>query len=1486
MSRIGADGARGQRKVLRLACVLTIAAAGIGLVAGLSTASDSSEQPSSSVASVLDDPEIQAAAQRSLDDRQQEEAARETQAARADRAESRDAYRDLSASEALAAVTEELPEVVTEPVFKPIEPDDGARVEHYDNNDTSAVVETAGGDRVLAESNLPLRGTTVDGDRAPIDLTLEAHGDRYSPESAPLRASLPAELSAAAELPSTGGTITVRAVGADVAAARADDDKLLYPNAQTDADVLAASLPTGVELSNIVRSPDAPETFAYEFGGLPAGAQLRLAGGGHAAEIVDGDQRLVSVHPPTAMAADGQPLPVTLSVAGDRLELSLLHRGRDVAYPLAIDPVIETFNWNAAPSTDFNGWTYSFAPGAGSLPGHASGLTDQKTSTFGAGLFVKTNGVYLYNQDDGIYRFSAPGDAYVYRADFNLQNWNNSTTGGSMCTNAGIFAPSRAAADSTFYVNCGNITNTPWGVCVSGTHPNCATTAGTGGNVAQTDFWAYNGGQRPAFNGWDQGAESYIRSATVYVNDRFAPTFSWAQGVQPPTAWTNGSGSYTLNAKDGGLGLKTASLSTSVGGWTGPSVSTGCTGSRFDRVVAPGALKPKCDIDDHGLPFSLGTLPEGSQTLNAAATDALGTPGSLTYPLKLDRTDPVADTSGELRFAEDEPRLSTDSPSLHVFAADDEGAASSSGVKRIEVKLDGVDTAPSTNLYERQAACDGCSLEHDFTLNTSSLAPGVHTVDVLTTDFAGNTDDQTWDFKIDRASAKPPCADPDADPEVCLATTPPASNPGCATATPLAQSSSGTFVSSAQAIQTTQQQLPAALAAPDTVGLENLSIAPTVPSMPVGAAFPSASALAPAGLGSTAATYTVGSGASAMCVAPVTKITGAPPPAVVDGKAIVYADTAASTDTILRPSPLGVTQMTQIRDTAAPDSFSYQVGLQGTQYLKQLDTGAVAVIDPTIPSISSTQPAVNLGSDTSPATAEPTDEAPEPTDESTDPWTQPDSEFADLRPSDAALPPNATENSYDSERDWLQYSDQDADGQAIAIITPPEATDAAGLPVTTDLSVSGSTVTATVSHHAGAYSYPVIAKSKGVSSWPPKARRKEPDVFIIDGEGPADLKTHNSTASEGIGRIRTFLRGAHRGRFIIYAGVCDDFAGNENYQTGATTMGDARNINLANYTEGTPEFKRARQCKRAVDFIQSAQHVEIDPSNITISVSPRLDQVSLPQKAANEVTWARSIRRLWLTQPFDQVKNWGPANEPNDSKSTTTADPKLAARMWRQVDRLAHGKPKNSSAARCAHCQVLAGEFSEDVPVAGKPNYVEQYMSYLDNGAYARPKIWAIHAHSDLYFRMPQSDPCFVRVNRPRCDERQFRSTLRFIGRVKRHFGERRSIWVNEAGVTLYRSEEDAGTPLAGHADLQRHAAREFLRLADLEMVKRVGLYRFFGHDKGHGWDSALVTPAHDPVLVNGSTVPDLESSRKFRPAYCVLTGRPDNDLCKHTAGE
>lgn len=721
------------RRSRPVASVVVLAALAVAVATGLSAATDADRGAKN--VSPLDEPQLRAAARRSVAAGDRRADARDTSDARSARSRSRTRYSGASDREALAIARDHHPELIDTRAFRAFRPSGDDRVERYLDHDADALVAVGDGENVLVESTLPLRGRTADGNRSAIDLALVREDGRFEPKSSPIRASLPPQLGDGLDLPYDGGTLTVHATGADAQAADAPaDDKLFYANAARDTDVVATALPTGAELSDVLRSADSPEEFGYRFDGLPDDAALRLTSDRHSAEIVAGEKRLAVVRPPTALDDDGVPVPVTLAVKGRTLELSVAHRDLDVAYPLVLDPVVETFTWTGASNNDFNGWTYTTRLGPGSPP-HTVALNTSHSGGWGNGLYSITNGGYFYSTDEGIDRFVAPGDAYVYRADFNNVT-HQVATGANMCVSLGIFNNAGGAGESPFYVNCTNFSNLSIGECVSGTWPGCNAANGTAGNDARLSYWAWGAGTRAMFAGI-----KYQAGAVVYVNDRVNPTVQWSGDV-PDQGWSGYAGPFAVQGEDSGLGVKTVAVSApaTAPGWAGSTLNTGCNGTRANRAAGL-CNNPKT------LNFDIATLPEGLQTLRATTTDAVGNAASFDYALKVDRTAPTLTETGTLKDAAN-GEVDDGRYGLHVVANDGSPRA---GVQSIEVKVDGTAAAAQTQACP-SGSCN-MTLTPDFVFDGEQYADGEHKIQVTAIDFAGNTTTHSWDVTVGSSAA-------------------------------------------------------------------------------------------------------------------------------------------------------------------------------------------------------------------------------------------------------------------------------------------------------------------------------------------------------------------------------------------------------------------------------------------------------------------------------------------------------------------------------------------------------------------------------------------------------------------------------------------------------------------------------------------------------------------------------------------------------------
>lgn len=651
----------------------------------------------------------------------------------------------------------------------------------------------------LVESTLPLRARNSSGDLAPVDLRLRSRGRYFAPANAYVKTRLGKRSTDGVRFPGAGGRLAVRlaaprsALGVDTAG------KVFYPNVARDEDLLIAPLTTGVEYFTLLRSRRSRQRLRLRFD-LPPGAYLRPAGGRRSQfEIIRGREILATISQPLASDAAGTEVPVRARASGSLLELDVEHRSRDVRYPLMIDPIIqagvgltavnEQYNvdQNGQPfgqSESFAGWTAypttnNFAQWVG------NGINEW-------GLNVASYaGAYYPNADFREWLWQAYRDSYIERADFSRLA-NRSADPGASCVFTGLYSTRDFAWEPQTWADAqGNRLTTParWPRYECGqisyrytamqagvqTTPGYADDAeGTPGNVAAFGMQMSGSGVRASY-GW-----TTMNGSTIWTYDRDRPRI-----VNPspgPSGWhRGGTATKTFSATDddangngvrdgadsprGGLGIYQVYLAapgnpfqgqyvTPAGQGTGQAAS-GCTGDRVRRCPVTASAS---------FSYSLASMPEGSNTVQATASDALFKTATATDTVKIDRTKPrisIGPNSPlyDNRNGTNDRRLegiNDTSAALQVQLDDPPGANGTTqraGIRSMEVFVGG------RSVKQQSFTCPGgqCNSSEtvNYTLDVEQLVAdrgdGDYDVRVIATDDAGNTADElTWQVTVDR----------------------------------------------------------------------------------------------------------------------------------------------------------------------------------------------------------------------------------------------------------------------------------------------------------------------------------------------------------------------------------------------------------------------------------------------------------------------------------------------------------------------------------------------------------------------------------------------------------------------------------------------------------------------------------------------------------------------------------------------------------------
>jgi hypothetical protein len=263
-----------------------------------------------------------------------------------ERAESITAYEDVDPAEAADLLRTEFAEVLTVLNADPARLLSRGELVRTLAGGQAGVVSLGGAPKIL-DAGIPVKVEDESGEREQVDLSLVEDGDgNFVPENPVTEVALPAEADGRVEVGDSG--LGIRQLGADDSGdARLFGDKsLLYPETDTDTDLLVAPISRGVEIFNQLRSAESPEELRFQVT-VPSGAELVPDGSG-GAEVRRGSEQLAEIPFPVAVDAQGTDVPVTMEVVGDTLVLQVPHRDADFAYPILVDPTLNEYWYDGA----------------------------------------------------------------------------------------------------------------------------------------------------------------------------------------------------------------------------------------------------------------------------------------------------------------------------------------------------------------------------------------------------------------------------------------------------------------------------------------------------------------------------------------------------------------------------------------------------------------------------------------------------------------------------------------------------------------------------------------------------------------------------------------------------------------------------------------------------------------------------------------------------------------------------------------------------------------------------------------------------------------------------------------------------------------------------------------------------------------------------------------------------------------------------------
>jgi RHS repeat-associated protein len=665
-----------------------------------------------------------------------EEAVRANPESAIAREASSSAYEGLSAANAEKVAHGAFPRLVDDPDGGPPPLPQGAKLVGFPSDYVASFVlpdKTRG----LVDSVEPIALGGRSG-RTPVDLGLHETAGGFEPARPVVNVRIPRHLSEGAQLVSDGGVslTPVDDSGAPLEgkAGTIDGTTVFYGDTEEahagvrDVDTIVKPETLGLSEETLLRSQRSPDRLYFKVHS-PNGASLRWSGHGPV-RVLDAGQPIAEILLPSAQDAEGTPVPVSLSVKGDMLTVTVNRRPGQYRYPVLVDPVMgvedEQFTTSAIHKTN---WHYVPSGTHFSATEHTSEKTwtihidGTHTETESGALVYTTQGV------SSITNFSIEGSA--------------ETTNSHVESMLQLVAPPKKEGEKAEVEKSEPLPEKwahKYSVCGKCTAPYM----GAAGNSALYD-------QQSIRAGGGVGGETTLTKAAVTIEqeqntevsmDTTHPTVDGGRTnvLYGSGAWLgpNTGGALEVHAKDPGIGVSYTGVA--VEGWEEkfPTYENDeCTGG----VECPSEF-------NKGIVYN-SKMPEGEHLIEADACNMM----LLYYSpwecakersrvLKVDAAPPhnLSLTLGHGGNIEVGPG------ETHAEGFAEEGTAGtpSSGIKSISFSIDGREVGSPSGSCQ-PGPCNGLA---KWTIWGRNYAAGKHIATLVATDNAGNVASESYTLTV------------------------------------------------------------------------------------------------------------------------------------------------------------------------------------------------------------------------------------------------------------------------------------------------------------------------------------------------------------------------------------------------------------------------------------------------------------------------------------------------------------------------------------------------------------------------------------------------------------------------------------------------------------------------------------------------------------------------------------------------------------------
>ncbi len=603
----------------------------------------------------------------------------------------------------------------------------------------SAALELPGGKRGALESVSPIAvEDPASGQLAPIDLTPRQVGSGFEAVRplAGVHVRVGGQLSEGASFSDSGVTLTpVTEDGVSLEASGAIDGAGVFYGDSEDAqagvqdvDTLAKLDTYGFSEETILRSSRSPQKLFFKVG-LPEDASLSEAKDGSGdVLVIDAGRTVAAILGPGAYDAEGTALPVSMSVSGDVLVLTVARQLGQYRYPIVVDPTVEDKEIHAGFEND--NWTSS--------TNNSSAFTFYGKSTE---MEIETRANYIAGQY-GYFVYPTQKESHIFE-------WKATTSeefANELQATLSLASPGSGKEGSEVSLPTVG-TNTASTVCAVST---CEVGSVTSANKENRAFMELH-----AIEAFKCCFSSKVVGKTpvaIYIVQEKGPSAKMdtidatVKGISNPLhtgEWTGPKTALWVNAFDPGIGLKKGTLKSPQA----PSWSAGlfgdCAGAQCDECY-----ENECLTGVKSTPWEavLGSgLVDGEDTIEGSVEDGVGLKASTAQvKIKYDGTPPSIELTGLPSSHE----INEGTYQLKAKATDGSGTTPSSGVASIALTIDGVEVGKAGG----SCSPGPCSAENEWAISGEEFGAGQHILSVIATDKVGNVKTETITVTVHVAS--------------------------------------------------------------------------------------------------------------------------------------------------------------------------------------------------------------------------------------------------------------------------------------------------------------------------------------------------------------------------------------------------------------------------------------------------------------------------------------------------------------------------------------------------------------------------------------------------------------------------------------------------------------------------------------------------------------------------------------------------------------